>query len=59
MVRRLGNLRMTKKLLVAPCVAVLFLLVFGIVSFTGFFKQKGALDDIINYPAASCEVSRT
>ncbi len=44
----LGNLKVTKKLLVSPSVAVLFVLIFGIVSYVGFFKQKAALDDIYN-----------
>ncbi len=42
----LTNLKMTNKLLVAPFVAVLFFLIFGIVSYGAFFKQKAALDDI-------------
>jgi methyl-accepting chemotaxis protein len=44
----LGDLDMTKKLLVSPFVAVLFLLIFGVVSYAAFFKQKAALDDIFN-----------
>ena len=44
----LSNLKMTKKLLVSPTVAVVFLAVFGIVSYSAFFKQKAALDDIFN-----------
>ena len=44
----LNNLRMTNKLLVSPLTAVLFLVIFGTVSYTGFFKQKAALDDIFN-----------
>jgi len=42
----LADLRITKKLLVSPFVSVIFLLVFGIVSYAGFFKQKSVLDDI-------------
>jgi methyl-accepting chemotaxis protein len=37
---------MTNKLLVSPIAAVIFLLIFGTVSYMGFFKQKGTLDDI-------------
>lgn len=48
MKRWLCNLTMAKKLLVSPFVALLFLLIFGISSYTGFFKQKAALDDIYN-----------
>jgi methyl-accepting chemotaxis protein len=44
----LSNLKMTNKLHVAPSVAVLFLLIFGLVSYAGFFKQKATLDDIYN-----------
>ena len=45
----LGNLKMTNKLLVSPVMAVVFLAIFGIVSYWGFFKQKAALDDIYKY----------
>jgi methyl-accepting chemotaxis protein len=44
----LGNLRMTKKVLLAPVTAILFLAIFGLVSSMGFFKQKAVLDDIFN-----------
>jgi methyl-accepting chemotaxis protein len=46
MKERLRNLRMTKKLLVSPSMALLFLLVFGVVSYLAFFRQQSALDDI-------------
>lgn len=52
MKKLLGNLKMTKKLLVSPFVAVLFLLIFGIVSYIGFFDQKAALDDVFNHRLA-------
>lgn len=42
----LSNLRMTKKLLVSPVVAIIFLFIFGLVSCMGFFRQKATLDDI-------------
>ena len=42
----LSNLHMTKKLLVAPVVSILFLLVFGIVAYVGLFQEKSSLDDI-------------
>jgi methyl-accepting chemotaxis protein len=38
---------MTKKLLVAPVVAILFLAVFGIVAYFGLFSMKGTLDDVV------------
>ena len=44
----LSNLQMTKKLLVSPVTAILFLVIFGIASYGGFFRQKAALDDIFN-----------
>ena len=46
MKKLLADLRITKKLLVSPFVSVIFLIVFGIVSYAGFFKQKSVLDDI-------------
>lgn len=58
MKRWLSNMRMTKKLLVSPIIAVIFLIIFGVVSYMGFFKQKVVLDDIYhkrfkNYQATS------
>jgi len=44
----LGNLKMARKLLISPFTAIIFLLIFGIVSYAGFFRQKSALDDIVN-----------
>jgi methyl-accepting chemotaxis protein len=44
----LGNMRLAKKLMVSPSVAILFLLVFGAVCYLGFFKQNSALYDIFN-----------
>ena len=44
----LSNLQMTKKLLVSPVTAILCLVIFGLVSYVGFFRQKAALDDIFN-----------
>ena len=48
MMRWLGNLRMTIKLLVSPAVAIAFLFAVWIVCYVGFFNQKAALDDIFN-----------
>ena len=48
MIQWLSNLRMTKKLLIVPIVAVVFLGTVWIVCYFGFFKQKAALDDIFN-----------
>ncbi|HVN97661.1 MAG TPA: methyl-accepting chemotaxis protein [Syntrophorhabdaceae bacterium] len=44
----LGNLKLTKKLLVAPFTAALFVVIFGVVTYVGFYKQRGAMDDIVN-----------
>jgi methyl-accepting chemotaxis protein len=43
----LSNLRMAKKLLVAPVAAVIFLAVFGVVTFLSLVSMKGGLDDIV------------
>jgi len=48
MITWLSNLRMTKKLLIGPIVAIVFLVSVWIVCYVGFFKQKAALDDIFN-----------
>jgi len=42
----LNDLQMTKKLLVAPVVAILFLVIFGASAYVGLFQEKSALDDI-------------
>lgn len=44
----LGNLDMTKKLLVSPFAAVVFLLIFAAATYFGFYKQKSVLDGIVN-----------
>jgi hypothetical protein len=54
----LSNLDMTKKLLVSPLAAVLFLVVFGIVACGGLIKQKRALDDIYNYRSRAIKLLR-
>jgi len=46
--RSLSNLRLTSKLLVSPIIAVAFLVIFGIVCYAGFLKQKTALDDVFD-----------
>jgi methyl-accepting chemotaxis protein len=58
MMKWLGNLRMTKKLLIAPTVAIVFLVAVWIVCYFGFFNQKAAIDDIFynrfqNYQASA------
>jgi methyl-accepting chemotaxis protein len=44
----LSNLKLTKKLLIVPFTAVLFLVIFGLVAYVGFFKQRTAMDNIVN-----------
>jgi methyl-accepting chemotaxis protein len=43
----LSSLRMTKKLLVSPLSAILFLAVFGVVAFVSMTIMKSALDDVV------------
>ncbi len=43
---RLGDMHLTKKLLVSPFTVLLLLIVFSIVSYIGFSKQQSALEDI-------------
>ena len=52
----LSNLQMTKKLLVAPVVSILFLMVFGVVAYLGLFQEKSALDDIFKNRLKSHQV---
>ncbi len=44
----LANLDMKKKLLVSPCAAVAFLLLFAIAAYVGFYRQNAVLDDVVN-----------
>jgi methyl-accepting chemotaxis protein len=53
----LGNLRMTKKLLVSPFAVMCFFAVFAVVSYGGFFKQKAVLDDIVETRFGSYKVN--
>ncbi|OPY75711.1 MAG: Methyl-accepting chemotaxis protein PctC [Syntrophorhabdus sp. PtaU1.Bin058] len=43
-----ANLKMSRKLLVAPSIVILLMLVFGIVAYTGMLGQKSAIDDLFN-----------
>ena len=49
----LRNLKLTKKLLIVPFTAVLFLVIFGLVAYVGFFRQRTAMDDVVNKRFAS------
>ena len=42
------NLKMGKKLFLAPLAVIVFLLIFGAISYIGLFNQKGAINDIYN-----------
>lgn len=44
----LSNLKMAVKLLISPGAVIVFLIIFGVVSYYGFYKQNVALDDIFN-----------
>jgi methyl-accepting chemotaxis protein len=48
MKRILMNLPMKKKLFLSPLVVILFLIVFGAVSYIGLSNQKAAINDIFN-----------
>jgi methyl-accepting chemotaxis protein len=42
------NLRMSKKLMLAPLTAILFLVAFGLVAFIGMSQQRAAINNIIS-----------
>ncbi len=44
----LRNLKLTKKLLISPFIAVVCLIIFGLVAYFGFYEQKAAMDDVVN-----------
>jgi methyl-accepting chemotaxis protein len=44
----LMNLKMSRKLLLSPLSVMIFLLVFGVVSYVGLSAQKSAINDIFN-----------
>ena len=44
----LQNLKMSRKIMIAPFVVMIFLLVVGAISYKGMSNQKNALDDIFN-----------
>ncbi len=46
MKRFIGNLRMSKKLMIAPLIATLFLVLLAAVSYKGLSEQKLAIDDL-------------
>jgi methyl-accepting chemotaxis protein len=46
--RAIKNLNMSKKIMLAPAVAILFLFSFGLVAYIGMFQQKSAVNHIIN-----------
>ncbi len=48
MKRFIGNLKMSKKLMIAPTIATLFLVLMAGVSYLGLSKQKDAIDELTN-----------
>jgi methyl-accepting chemotaxis protein len=48
MVQFIRNLKLTKKLLIAPLISLLFLMGLSYLSYRGFGRQQGAMDDIFN-----------
>jgi methyl-accepting chemotaxis protein len=42
------NLKMGKKLLLSPLAVIVFLLIFGAISYVGLINQRGAINDIYN-----------
>ncbi len=53
MKRLFGNLRMSVKLMLAPLIGTLFLLLLAAVSYTGLSDQKATIDDIADVRLAS------
>ncbi len=43
-----ADLKISRKLLIGPSTAILTMLVFGAVAYTGMFSQKSAVDDLYN-----------
>jgi methyl-accepting chemotaxis protein len=54
---RISNLNMMAKILVAPVLVIVLLIMFGMVSYLGLSTQKGALNDIFNNRFKSYQVS--
>ena len=44
----LDNLKMSRKVILSPLVVLIFMVIFGAVSYMGFLTQKTAIDDIFN-----------
>ena len=53
----LGNLKISKKLLVAPIVVLLFLIVLSIGAYLGLSNQKDAIEDIFNVRFQNYQIS--
>ena len=54
-----NNMKLSRKLLVAPMVVVLFLLLLGWVSNQGLFNQKTAMEDVFNNRFKKYQTSAT
>jgi phosphoglycerate-specific signal transduction histidine kinase len=59
MIRMVSNMNLSKKLLVAPLVIILFLLLLGWVSNRGLFSQKAAMEDVYNNRFKKYQTSAT
>lgn len=55
----LRNLRLSRKLLVAPATVAIFMLLLGVVSYLGLLKQSTALDDIFHNRFQRYQISAT
>ena len=54
-----SNMKLSRKLLIAPLAVVLLLLIFGRVSYYGLFNQKTAMEDVFNNRFKKYQTSAT
>lgn len=57
MTRLLANLKLSKKILIAPVVVIVFLLISGVVSFVSQSSQKSAVEEIFGTRFKSFQTS--
>jgi len=46
--QRIKNLKMSRKIMAAPFIAILFLIIFGVVSYVGISRQRAVLSGVFN-----------